>query len=83
LSFIDNAHPPAAQLLYHAIMRDRLPDHWRESYVPEKGQVNEAWGLTEGAGKSATPFPDNRGAQVSCTGERRRKCSKSRRAIIS
>jgi hypothetical protein len=42
LSFIDNAHAPAAQLFHHPIVRDRLPDHWRESYVREKGQVNES-----------------------------------------
>jgi hypothetical protein len=42
LSLVDNAHTPAAQPLYYAIVRDRLPDHWRESYVGEKDQVNRS-----------------------------------------
>jgi hypothetical protein len=36
-------------------MRDRLPDHWRESYVREKGQVNESCGSF-----AATRGHDNR-----------------------
>src|ERR1700688_3796053 len=33
LSLVDDTHPAAAQLLDDAVMRDGLPDHWRESYV--------------------------------------------------
>src|SRR5258706_40107 len=30
---VDDAHPPAAQLLHDAVMRDGSPDHCAESYV--------------------------------------------------
>jgi hypothetical protein len=35
LGFINDAHPPAAQLLDDAVVRDDLANHWRESYVRE------------------------------------------------
>jgi hypothetical protein len=33
LGFINDAHPPAAQPLDDAVVRDDLANHWRESYV--------------------------------------------------
>src|SRR5580704_3782561 len=41
-SFVDNTHPPAAELLYDAVVRDGLPNHWRESYVGERGKSMKA-----------------------------------------
>src|SRR5664279_3495845 len=35
---VDNPHPATAQLLDNAVMRDRLADHWRESYVGLAGK---------------------------------------------
>jgi len=54
LGFIDNAHPPAAQPLYDAIVRDRLPNHWRESYVDEKTKSTKA---QSPASLNPTAFP--------------------------
>src|SRR3984893_10714528 len=42
LGFIDNTHAATAQLLDDAVMRDGLPDHWRESYVCETGKSMKA-----------------------------------------
>jgi hypothetical protein len=36
-SFVDHTHPTATQLLDDAVVRDGLPDHWRESYDCETG----------------------------------------------
>ena len=44
-SLIDNSHPTAAQLLDNAIVRDSVPDHWRESYVREPGKSMKALDL--------------------------------------
>ncbi len=38
LGLVDDAHAAAAQLLDDAVVRDGLADHWRESYVPERGK---------------------------------------------
>ena len=45
LSLVHDAHPAAAKLLDNAVVRDGLPDHWKqESYVPWDRQVNESRG---------------------------------------
>ena len=44
-SFIDHAHPAAAELFDDAVVRDGLVDHWRESYVCETGKSMKAMGL--------------------------------------
>jgi hypothetical protein len=40
----DDTHPATAELLNDAVTRNGLSNHWRESYVWEKGQVNEGCG---------------------------------------
>jgi hypothetical protein len=42
LSFIDDTHPAATELLYAAVVRDGLSDHWRESYICETGKSMKA-----------------------------------------
>ena len=42
LILVDHSHPATTQPFNDAIVRDCLPDHWRESYVDETGQVNES-----------------------------------------
>ena len=37
-SFVNDTHPPTAQFLEDAVMRDGVADHWRESYVAEMGK---------------------------------------------
>lgn len=50
LGFIDNSHAPTAELFDDAVMRDDLPDHWRESYAGENKQVNDTWGYYDSRG---------------------------------
>jgi hypothetical protein len=45
LSFADDTHTAAAQLLDNAVVRNGLTDQWPESYVDETGQVNESGGV--------------------------------------
>ena len=42
LSLVHDTHCARAEFLDDAIVRDCLPNHWRESYFREKGQVNES-----------------------------------------
>jgi hypothetical protein len=44
LSLIDHSHPAAAQLLDDAVVRDNLPDYWREYYGGRMG-INESRGI--------------------------------------
>ena len=38
LGLVSHAHAPAADLLNNAVVRNRLPDHWHESYVCKTGK---------------------------------------------
>jgi hypothetical protein len=42
LSLIDHTHAAAAQLLHDAVVRDGLPDHWREYYGGKMGKSTKA-----------------------------------------
>jgi hypothetical protein len=42
LSFIDDTHPAATELLYDAVVGDGLSDHWREPYVCATGKSMKA-----------------------------------------
>jgi hypothetical protein len=46
LGFINDAHPPAAQLLDDAVVRDDLANHCRESYVRETCKSMKPGGTT-------------------------------------
>jgi hypothetical protein len=45
LSLVHHTHPPTAQLLDNAVVRDGLADHWRESYVWKTFKSMKAMGL--------------------------------------
>jgi hypothetical protein len=41
LSFVNDTHPAAAELLDDTVVRDGLANHWAEILGPGLGQVNE------------------------------------------
>ena len=45
LGFVDHAHTAAAEFLDDAVVRDRLANHWRKSYVGETGKSMKAGDL--------------------------------------
>ncbi len=45
LSLVDHTHPAATELLYDAVVRDGLANHWREILRLLTGQVNERRGF--------------------------------------
>ena len=44
LGLINHSHAPTAQFFDDAVVRDDLPDHWRESYVREPIKSTKAGG---------------------------------------
>ena len=42
---VHHTHAAATRLVNDAVVRDRLPNHWRESYVGEAGKPIKAMGL--------------------------------------
>ncbi len=45
LGLVYDTHRAGAELLDDVIVRDGLPNHWRESYVCETGKSMNAWRL--------------------------------------